>query len=128
MKHLKLFESFTSTDKAKYVLKDLLPRRGIMEVHDKNQLLTLILMFEEKGYREGYRRDTTRTWLEKDWNDLGVDFQWEVDSVNGHGPDKRIYVDSLADMDIPDNELLQFDDYFELKPEFRGHKLKKFGV
>ena len=124
MKYLKLFESFKEV--AKYVLKDLLPRRGIMEVHDKNLLLTLILMFEEKGYREGYQRDTTRTWLEKDWNDLGVDFQWEVDSVNG--PDKRIYVDSLADMDIPDNELLQFDDYFELKPEFRGHKLKKFGV
>jgi hypothetical protein len=124
MKYLKLFEAFKEV--SKYVLKDLLPRRGIMEVHDKDQLLTLILIFEEKGYREGYQHDTTRTWLEKDWNDLRVDFQWEVDSVEG--PDKRIYVDSLDNMEFTDNELLDFNDYFEFKPEFRGHKLKKFGV
>ena len=122
MKYLKLFETFKEV--AKYMLKNLLPQRGIMEVHDKNQLLTLILMFEEKGYREGYRRDTTRTWLEKDWEDLGVVFQWVVNREVGD----KIYVDSLDIMDIPDSELLQFDDYFELKPEFRGHKLKKFGV
>lgn len=139
MKYLKLFESFKEV--AKYVLKEELPRRGLMEVYDKDQLLTLILMFEEKGFREGYHHDPPRKWLEKDWNSLKIfsaspafktgqpriDFQWEVDGSR-MTVDKRMYVDSLDNVEFTDDELLDFNDYFELKPEFRGHKLKRFGV
>ena len=133
MKYLKLFESFKEV--AKYKLyNDKLPREGYMRVYSRDQLLTLILSFEADRFTEGYhnKTDQTRSYLDYNWEDYqgknGIFFQWCIDRYD-HENDPRIYVheDDIEDASYT-QDILEFDDYFELKPEFRGHKLKKFGV
>lgn len=132
MKYLKLFESFKEV--AKYRLyNDELPREGYMRVYSRDQLMTLILSFET-DYREGYnnKSDQTRSYLDSEWEAYqdknGVFFQWCIDTHDRQN-DPRIYIftDDVKDAGYS-HTILEFDDYFELKPEFRGHKLKRFGV
>jgi hypothetical protein len=104
-----------------------------MRVYSRDQLLTLSLSFES-DYREGYhnKSDQTRSYLDSEWEEFqdhfGIFFQWCIDT-HDHKNDPRIYVftDDVKDISFV-HTILEFDDYFELKPEYRGHKLKNFGV
>jgi hypothetical protein len=135
MRHLKLFEEFVS--KFYDVVKDLPPNEGIIAVKDHDQLETLITYFEDKGFVEGVSQShfNTRSWLKKEWRIPAGEqlyFQWVSNNEQAYKSGKNnmyVFMDNPKTINNDDKTTpYEFEDYFELKPGFRGHKLKKYGI
>jgi hypothetical protein len=136
MKYLVLFERFN----LRYTEKKKLPGEGIMEVRDQEELETLFHLFRKRGYIEGYRneRSTVEAWITEDWSKKvpsgeKVYFQWVLANLlSAAGKNNLIYCQTLTPREVRDGDeivkVYNFDEYFDLKPEFRGHKLKKYGI
>ena len=114
MKHIKLFEDFNKYD----MVKDF-PPQGCCQCANAEEADVLCEMLESAKYVNA-NQDLNRILSKKEEY---LNIIWKEN--------RRYYRmnDSLEKFtsEIKDNEI-KFEDYFKYKHEFRGHKLKKFGV
>ena len=133
--YFKLFEEFFSK---KFDNVNELPKEGLMTVENNSQLDTLITYFTEKGFENGYSSDKAEEWLKKDWKqELSpgekVCFQW-VSSGYSSDATKQIFVMRITDKEIKEAvsqgiEAFNFEDYFKVKPEYKGWEHgNKYGI
>jgi hypothetical protein len=123
MKYVKLFEEIQKNPVIKYKLKKKFPGNLLgIRVHTLDQAYAVENEFFNMG---------------KFWNSHIA--AQNLPQLNGsylNSKDinlpcvlyfiKNVIYRSTGDRD--DDDFYEFDDYFELKHEFRGHNLKKFGV
>ena len=131
MKYVKLFEEFEKTVILKYELIKELPipierKRICMPCEDNAQLDALVYylekqeIFENKNgglsLKDGRKRspegDDIFIFWGRDLINTRVKYNWGISQ----------------NLNVNRGEILIFNDYFKLKHEYRGQKLKKFGV
>ena len=121
MKYVKLFEEFEDSFDSKYELKPgvKFPEEGIIKVHAMDELISLLNLLEEKGYVDVLdEKDYAIEIMEKTKLHM---IKWGTDSKAGKFIKfimKRLRI----------FETHKFHDLFQLKHEYRGHKLKRYGV
>ena len=108
-----LYDEDDTEDKfrdTKYELKTgvVFETSGDMLLDDIEQMMIAELFFQEKGYKR-------RNWFSYEEPDFPLSLTWAAD--------KKYRVNEKSG-----SEDMDFRDWFQLKPEFRGHKMKKFGV
>lgn len=115
MKHIKLFEEF---NKQIYEQVKTLPNEGVILIPlDEDVNITLQKTLFEMGFT---------------WSGTGND---EILDAPNNLTDWYIrwkrtgkILKFCTRTDFYTSELIEFEDYFELKQEFRGHKLRKYDV
>ena len=119
MKHIKLFENWLEEENdtfsdSKYELKPgvVFKPSGEMTIKNVDELTATELYFQEKGY-------TRRNLFEEDYP---LVFVWAIDKKY------VLLAESFARSTGSFKEDITFNDWFQLKHDFRGHKMKKFGI
>ena len=118
MKHLKIFEEFRDNGHLgtalldKYNLKKELPTKGncFCSIGEIEVIQQYLEDYQYKAWRE-----------ETDIPNGTVGINWWIFM-------ERMPHYEFLDSVVTNEDTIDFNDYFELKHEYRGHKLKKFGV
>ena len=123
MKYVKLFEEFAENE-IKYELKksldlDLGNWRGMNDLNP-DKVKALVNELEKAGF------ECSQTILNIDAFINALINQSMAVDWTGYNNKYTFYKNNFTG--INNNAVLVFDDYFELKHEYRGHNLKKFGV
>ena len=144
MKYVKLFEEFTS----KYELIKPLIENGIMVIDDWYKCESIQTELVVMGYDWATLRHRNLEKTERikfipenrgngdknyplviGWNSRAGAFNnQDMSIVTFYDFSIESTINKITAYDNDPREIVVFDDYFKLKHEFRGHKLKKFGV
>jgi hypothetical protein len=135
MKYVKLFENFIS----KYDLIKPLVDNGVMRIENKDESSSLQLELINMGYDWTKFKRTSLVKSERIYhipntsNATGQEsYPLLICWIKEEMKITRAMISSFdTTIKLADNdprEIVEFNNYFKLKHEFRGHKLKKFGV
>lgn len=140
MKHIKLFEEFKKAPMYELKPGKVIEDHGQLVVDDAYQLEFLGEYFDSIGYKDMHEYNATATptkFIDK-IAQLKVNFDFPSDGKNsvicywerraGHNGPNKIKSYYAAKYTLYDAEREHFNDYFQLEHEYRGHKMKKFGV
>ena len=132
MKYFRLFEEFT----IKYELVKELPEYGAMcfdrDATDKYQSMCVLL--EKSGYNWNGKynpgKDSDYDQFFLIWNKHSKGYSegyvgYILKRFKGNDMRDLANVDNWPDLE---KHVIEFDEYFKLKHEYRGHNLKRFGV
>jgi hypothetical protein len=125
MKHIKLFEEFRDKVSKYEPVSGEFPDNDMVTVHTVEELNALSDMLEDRGYVDFWNERNDYLSKIKD-KGTPITINWRVETNNRDG---KVFV-YMGQHLVPTQKggIKDFVDYFKLKHEFRGHKLKRYGV